>query len=360
MSEETKFSERTNSPSWASFLLRYILGAVVVYWLIHSDSIDFAVVGLIDLRIAIIALILVGVQFVLAGLRIVLLLRSASINVGIWRCCLYNAVGVFFSIFLPGGISGDVARAYYFLRCDTARGISKTALLGILLTDRIIGMVVMIMIGLVSCTFMADKLGIETSFLFGGWVVFLVGFLIYFWICRVNLAHWALPKGGTFLFLLNRLTTLRSHLDLRSHSRNTIAISITLSLGIHLSSITLISSFADLLKTGLTFWQVMGLAPFGQIVNMTPLSPGGLGIGEQGFQSLFAMAGGSQGGNTFLLSRLFFSSPAILGFVVLVHSFVKAHRVFRPGELDIALDHSASALTSMDKSVSDSKQSSQQ
>jgi uncharacterized membrane protein YbhN (UPF0104 family) len=125
-------------------------------------------------------------------------------------------------------------------------------------------------------------------------------------------------------------------MDLSSYSRATLATSITLSFGIHLSAIVLIFLFANLLKSGLSFWQVMGLAPFGLLVNMIPLSPGGLGIGEQGFQSLFALAGGTQGGNAFLLSRIFFSSPALIGLAVLIQSFIKAHRVIHVDESEFA------------------------
>jgi uncharacterized protein (TIRG00374 family) len=354
-----KTDNNANSPRWASFLFRYILGAIVVYWLVNTNSIDFGVFELIDLRVATIALILVGIQFFLAGLRIAFLLKSVGINIGIWRCSLYNAVGIFFSIFLPGGISGDVARAYYFLRCHTAKGISKTAMLGILLTDRIIGSAVMIMIGLGACTFVADTLGIASPFLIASWIAFVGGCFIYLWLCQVDLRRCAVPNSGIVLRLLNRVASLLSHMDVRSHSRETIAISIALSLGIHLCGIALISSFADLLKTGLSFWHVMGIAPFGLLVNMTPLSPGGLGIGEQGFQSLFALAGGSQGGNTFLLSRIFFSSPAILGLVVLVQSFIKAHRVFRLSEFDVALHPSSPVPSSKDKALSDGVRSSE-
>jgi uncharacterized membrane protein YbhN (UPF0104 family) len=297
---------------------------------------------------------LVSIQFFLAGLRVSVLLKSAGINVSPWRCSLYNAVGIFFSIFLPGGISGDLARAYYFLRCDTAKGISKAVVLGVLLTDRIIGSAVMVMIGLGACTLVAGTLGIAAPLLLAIWIAFVVSCLIYLWLCRVDLRQWAVLNRGIFLSILGPLASLLSNMDLRSHSRKTLAISLALSLGIHLSVIALISSFADILKSGLSFWQIMGLAPFGLLVNMIPLSPGGLGIGEQGFQSLFAIAGGSQGGNTFLLSRIFFSSPALLGLLVLIQSFIKAHRVFRLREFDVPLHLTASASSSKDKVVNDS------
>ena len=322
----TKIDGGVSQARWLPLLARYVLGCVIVFWLVRTENINLSVVRLIDFRIAGIALFLTGIQFVLSGWRVRALLKSAGIHVGLWRCIMYNAVGIFFSIFLPGGVSGDVARAYYFWRCDTVRGASKATLLGVLLMDRIIGSSVMVLIGLVACTFVVDTLGVGKLFLVAGWVAFITGGMIFLLLCRVDSNWWGTSGDGIVSFWLARAKKLFSNMDLRTYSRTTLATSITLSFGIHLSAIILIFLFASLLKSNLSFWQVMGLSPFGLLVNMVPLSPGGLGIGEQGFQSLFALAGGTQGGNAFLLSRIFLSSPALLGLVVLVQSFIKAHR----------------------------------
>ncbi|MBI5937552.1 MAG: flippase-like domain-containing protein [Betaproteobacteria bacterium] len=328
-------TSNTKSARWPSLLARYFLGCIIVFWLIRTDNIDLTVVKAINLRVAATALILAALQFILAGWRVRILLRTAGIHVSLWRCIAYNAVGIFFSIFLPGGISGDVARAYYFWHCDTARGASKSALLGALLTDRVIGSIVMILIGLIASTLIANTLGLGKLFLVAGWLGFVTGGLIYMRLCQAESKHRPVTIMGYSAPWLSRLASLLANMDIRSLPRPMLLSTITLSIGIHLSAIVLIFLFADLLKSGTSFWQVTGLAPFGLLVNMIPLSPGGLGIGEQGFQSLFALVGGTQGGNTFLLARIFFSAPALLGLIVLIHSFIKAHRVIRFDEADV-------------------------
>lgn len=320
---------KAKSTRWLSFAARYFLGCVIVYWLVHNDSIDLSVVKIINFRIAAAALALALTSFALAGWRVRILLAAAGIHVGLWRCISYNAVGIFFSIFLPGGISGDLARAYYFWHCNTTRGASKSALLGALLTDRVIGSIVMVLIGLIASTLIANTLGLGKLFLLIGWLGFVAGGLFYMRLCRVDSRPESITILGYSSPWFTRFASLLGSMDLRTLPRSTLTLSIALSIGIHMSAIMLIFLFAGLLKSGVDFWQVMGLAPFGLLVNMIPLSPGGLGIGEQGFQSLFALVGGAQGGNTFLLSRIFLSTPALLGLVVLIHSFVKAHRVIR-------------------------------
>ena len=319
---------RFSPKRWIALLVRYILGAVIVFWLLRTDSIDFQVIDLIDFRVAVLGMLLVGIWFLLAGLRVALLLRSVGVQVELWRSMMYNSVGVFFSIFLPGGISGDLARAYYFLNCKTANRVSKAVLLGALIVDRVIGSVVMLFIGLVTITILLGMQGIGGYYLLAGWIAFFAGGLVYFWLCSLDLGARFSRDGSRISHLLCSVTSLLRNVDVRAYSKLTLVKSLTLSLGIHFITIALIFFFSNLLKTGLSFWQVMGIAPFGLIINMVPISPGGFGVGEKGFQILFALAGGANGGNTFLLSRVFFSSPAIIGLVLVMHSFIKAHRLF--------------------------------
>jgi uncharacterized membrane protein YbhN (UPF0104 family) len=53
--------------------------------------------------------------------------------------------------------------------------------------------------------------------------------------------------------------------------------------------------------------------PVGLLINAVPLSPGGLGIGENAFELLYTMVGGANGGTSFLLARVFLYSPALIG-----------------------------------------------
>jgi uncharacterized membrane protein YbhN (UPF0104 family) len=77
--------------------------------------------------------------------------------------------------------------------------------------------------------------------------------------------------------------------------------------------------------------KITAVAPLGLLANALPLTPGGLGIGEKGFELLYNAVGGQNGGNSFLLSRVFLFAPALLGVVVLIHQFVRAHRFLISG-----------------------------
>lgn len=316
-----------------SIILRYILGGALVYWLLKTKSINLAVIELIDFEVAIKASLITIIYFILGGLRIEILLRSIGIKVGLLQCVAYNSVGALFSIFLPGSISGDFARAYYFLSCDAVKGTSKTTLISVLIMDRLIGCFVLVLIGLVASTFVSGTLGINTKYLIAAWIIFFSGGLLIYCVFRIDLVGWAESidiKNSKFLI---SVWLVLKKMNVMAYSRTALTQCLVISCLIHLSAISLITLFSNLLKTSLSIWQIMGLAPFGLLVNMVPISPGGIGIGEQGFQLLFELAGGDQGGNTFLLSRIFFSSSAVLGFMVLIKSFIRMHYYVIPQSL---------------------------
>ena len=304
---------------WLSIAARYLIGFLIIVWLLHADHISLKVFNLINVRVAAVATILVFIQVLLAGWRVHLLLATHGIPVGIWRCVAYNSVGVFYSLFLPGGMSGDLARAYCFWRASPEA--SKSALFGALFVDRLLGTVAMIVMGLVAGTFLMATLDLQ-QYVLASWLGFVVLGAGYFFI--TSLHHKGdKTKGGFFGHLLRFIEKI----DLQGYSASTIGISGAISLTGHLCAVLVIYLFSDLMHSGLDLLQIVAVAPIGLLANALPLTPGGLGIGEKGFDLLYRMVGGSQGGNSFLLSRVFLFAPAIFGAFVLLYQFIKSHRV---------------------------------
>jgi uncharacterized membrane protein YbhN (UPF0104 family) len=333
--------------------LRYILGGALVYWLLKTESIDLAVIELIDLEVALKASLISIVYFIFAGLRIEILLRSIGVKVGLLQCILYNSVGSLFSNFLPGGISGDFVRAYYFLSCEAVKATSKTALISVLIMDRLIGCFVLILIGLIASTFVSGTLGIDIKYFIAAWLIFFLAGLLIYYVIRIDLVVWAESTNMKSSKFFIPLALVFKKMSMLVYSRIAITQCLVISCVIHLTAISLIALFSNLLKASLSIWQIMGLAPFGLLVNMVPISPGGIGIGEQGFQLLFELAGGDQGGNTFLLSRIFFSSSALLGFMVLVNSFIKMHYFLINPSLKYDLEFNPSEFPPESKTLKD-------
>ncbi|MCK9622350.1 MAG: flippase-like domain-containing protein [Methylobacter sp.] len=304
--------------SWFSIAARYLIGVLIVAWLLNADLINPKVLDLINIRIASIATLFVLIQLFLAGWRVHLLLAAHDISVGIWRCIAYNTVGIFYSLFLPGGMSGDLARAYCFWRAYPAA--SKSALFGALFVDRLLGTVAMIFMGLLSGTFLMTALGLQ-KFVITSWIGFVVLGVGYFLVIRL---HHRGDKTNTGF--VGRVLRFIEKIDLQGYSARVIGISAMLSLTGHLCAVVVIYLFSGLMHSGLDFLQVVTVSPIGLLANALPLTPGGVGIGEKGFDLLYGMIGGSQGGNSFLLSRVFLFSPACLGAIVVSSQFIQSHR----------------------------------
>jgi uncharacterized membrane protein YbhN (UPF0104 family) len=85
------------------------------------------------------------------------------------------------------------------------------------------------------------------------------------------------------------------------------------SMVIHLLLVALVYICSVHSASGLDFLRVFVATPVGILVNAIPLSPGGLGIGENAFELLYKMVGGTNGATSFLLARVFLYSPALVG-----------------------------------------------
>ena len=295
-------------------LLRYLIGGAIVLWLFKTNQLNPDLLSLIDMKTVFLLLGLCAVQFLLCGYRVKLLLAAHHISVSFSRCFAYNAIGIYYSMFLPGGMSGDAVRAFYFWRCKTNKAkASKSAMIGALITDRLIGTLVLVLVGLLGATFSANSLGISTSYLAVVWPVFGLLLGLYCFLCGTHRFEWNISETSRFGLTGYRIKGLLSKLDLSSYPRGVVLGSILISIIVHVLTILAIFIIATRLNSGLRFDQLMAVAPVGLLVNAVPISPGGLGVGEKSFDILFTMIGGQQGANTFMLSRIFLFSPAILG-----------------------------------------------
>jgi hypothetical protein len=104
-----------------------------------------------------------------------------------------------------------------------------------------------------------------------------------------------------------------------------------LSVAIHALAVFLIYLCAVHANAGLGLAGVFSVGPFGLLANAIPISPGGLGVGEQSFEFLFHLLGARNGASSFLMARVFLYSPAAIGAVVAAIFFLRLHRLAHLG-----------------------------
>ena len=295
---------------WLSLVARYLVGFLIIYWMVHTETLDFTALRNIS-PLSIAEGVSLGLMIVaLTAFRVQYLLRDQSIHVSYRRCYVYNCIGLFYSLFLPGGMSGDAARAYYFLQDVRERRI---ALVGALLLDRFLGLVTMIALGIISGLFLAFVLTWIIPYLIGFTVLLavLVGGLAA--AIRYEISHRQTPGAHRMLRLWEKFRSTFGRLHMTEYSGRTLTVSVILSALVNVLSIVVIYLSSVLNGAGLNFIEVSAVSPLGMLTNAIPISPGGLGVGEKSFDVLYQALGGSNGAGSFLVTRIFFYSPAVLG-----------------------------------------------
>lgn len=79
-----------------------------------------------------------GIFEIMAGIRWQILLRVQGIHISWWRLYGLLMVGLFFSLFIPGGTGGDLVKGYYLLK-EAPVGRKTSAALSVVM-DRMLGM----------------------------------------------------------------------------------------------------------------------------------------------------------------------------------------------------------------------------
>ena len=297
----------------ASIAVRYALGAILVYWLVRTDVLDLSPFASMSAAFIVQGVLLGLAVTVLSSWRIQYLLLDQKIDVGYRRCFLVNCIGLFYSLFLPGGISGDAARAFYFFGDAHQKRI---AVVGALLLDRFLGLVTLIALGIVSGLFLASVLPRVVPYLV--WssallVAMVAGFIVAL---RYEIEHRQTPGAHRLLRLWEGARGAFARLHLDEYSARTLAISVALSVLMNALMIALIYVCSVLNGAHLGLVEVSAAAPLGLLTNAVPLSPGGLGVGEKSFDVLYRALGGVHGAGSFLTTRVFLYCPAVLGGVV--------------------------------------------
>jgi glycosyltransferase 2 family protein len=312
---------------WLSLAARYLLGFCLVYWLVHTEVLDFRPLASISAGLIAQGVLLGASINALSAFRIQYLLRDQNIRTSYGRCFIVNCIGLFYSLFLPGGVSGDAARAYYFF--NDAHG-KRIAVVGALLLDRLLGLITLIGFGILSGLFLASVLPRILPWLAGFsalLAVLVIGLVI---VIRYELQHRQTPDAHVMLRLWEKARGTFAKLRLHDYSTRTLILSMILSALMNVLAIALIYLCSVLNGAHLGLMEVSAVSPLGLLTNAIPLSPGGLGIGEKSFDMLYKAIGGEKGAGSFLTARVFLYSPALLGGLVALWFLVKVRHPHVP------------------------------
>ncbi|HPF37657.1 MAG TPA: lysylphosphatidylglycerol synthase transmembrane domain-containing protein [Phycisphaerae bacterium] len=274
------------------------VATVLMAWLIRSGALRWpALAKLFDApRIVAVAMFCVIANYVFLAMRLSSIVRAAGGRLSRPDAMRFTMAAAFAGWLIPGGLGSDLAKAYLLGRGfdgDVSKGI------GVALVDRLLGLAALMALAVGGMLATLDRIR-QTPALMGllvACVAILIGFaamfVVAFALARRNDAH-APPRDvtGGIMGVVKRVT---SAIGATARRPSGMAMGFFWSLCAQAS----IVGAAVVVCVGLTgatpSLTTCALVPVGFVANALPLAPGGLGVGEAVFDTLFAMAGTAGG-----------------------------------------------------------------
>ena len=297
-------------------IFRFALGAAILVYLYRSGMFKLSPLArLLDswpISLAGVAILLADI-FIM-GIRTCWMFEPVGMRLSIWKSFQLNLVASFFTNVIPGAAGGDVARIYYTTKGNPGNRGKVTI---VVLLDRGMGLFSMLVLPLLVAPFFADLLrnvrvlrdlvivdGAAAAAMLAGFVV-----CVHSEWPR-ELVNTSSARWEKWLTIPRRvLDVLR---DYRGGAKQ-LAGALTMSV-IANASVILVMTLA-LLPINPTWlsWKMSLLVPLGQLANSFPLTPGGLGVGEAAFHSLFEMSGLHGGVESVISWRIWRAVVGLIG-----------------------------------------------
>ncbi|MCK5883549.1 MAG: flippase-like domain-containing protein, partial [Bacteriovoracaceae bacterium] len=308
-------------------LLKIIFAGSIIWWLFSKGHLDF---GMVPKVMAMPQLIAVMLGFLLINLAMtsyrwkLLLEIKASKKLPFGRITWLTWVGIFFSTFLPGAVTGDIIKLVYARELDDH--LNKTFLVTSALFDRILGMFGLLFImGSTSLFYYRDLIEISPKIapllhfnflLCLGMVVFYITIFIphHYQVVILRLVG-MVPKIG------QKLKHLFEQVWLIGHSKKTVLITTVMSI---ISQTGNVFAFwfltAPFYSTAVAFKYTATFIPLGLISVAIPISPSGMGVGHVAFKELYELIGVTGGAslfNLYILAMISFNLVGVIPYLMI-------------------------------------------
>lgn len=296
-------------------VVRLVIAGAVLAFLARTGRVDWrALRGLLDhMGVMLVALALVCLLFVLVSWRVCILLRARALRLTLRDSMELSLVTNLFTLVLPGG-GGDIVRLYYTTRDAPGR---RTEIATILVLDRITGLLALTLFPLFAAPLCLPLIRgspvLQTLLVLAAGSSAMILMAVALAISRraraVSVVQWILrtvPLRGYLGLMLDTLQGFRTQLG-------TLALAVAVSLVAHTLGISVLVLFVGVIDPGGSLLAVPLLAALGMMANSIPITPGGLGVGEAAFESLFRLAGLEGGAEALLGWRIILLALAPVG-----------------------------------------------
>jgi len=260
------------------------------------------------------AVALMGVDVLMMSLRLSWLLRPHGLRLPLGKSLQLTFVSFFFTMFLPGSAGGILAKLFYAARENEGR---RTEIAAVVIFDRAMGLLSLLLLSLALVPAFPHLVWsvVELRLLVLIDLALTVGLLVGF-LCVLLDGSWANRLLRKALEWMPWKDLPRRVFDAISFYRGSVG-TLFAALGASLLanfSVVCVAALARFALAPSSFaLRVFLVAPMGYIANSLPLTPGGLGVGEEAFNSLFKLMGLGGGADVLLGWRVWALPVSIVG-----------------------------------------------
>jgi len=298
-------------------LLRLAIGVGLLVYLAKTGVVDFKALGNLFTAwpVTVAAMVLLLSDSALMSVRLSWLFQPHGLKLRFGMSFQLTLVSFFFATFLPGAASGDLAKLCYTARANSSRRIE---IMTVVLLDRAIGLFSLLILPLMFAPMFVSVIrsvpALRSLLLAVGLLALctLTIFLLFLFnepvVNRVpSGALRRLAKNAIVQEMLGTIDTYRKHSGVLLA-----ALGASLFANLFLVLVTMLG----LLAVAPSSWtsRMCLVIPIGHIVNSLPLTPGGLGVGETAFNTLFDITGLRGGAGALLCSRIWTALVGLIGF----------------------------------------------
>lgn len=287
-------------------LIKLIIALGLIYWLINSGKLDFAILksSFSTPTRVILAILFMQIDNIIVAYRLRLLLDIKVKNtINFIKLFWANWIGIFFNSVLPGSVTGDIVKIFYIKDLD--ENLTKKYLLVSVFIDRVLGLLGLISLGGISSIINYSKLNnlggdvlvlthINMALFFI--VICVLVMIFYFENLPIFLAKSFNQKKYIGKFI-NKLEELWRNICLfKSIIFKALGVSMIIQGAAILIFWFLTNGYADNTFSLSTAFTVL---PIGFIAIAVPIAPAGLGVGHVVFQKLLSFFGIMNGASLF-------------------------------------------------------------
>lgn len=271
-------------------ILKIAFSVGIIYWLIQSDKLNFsALKSLLTPTYALIGFSLIGLTVFAASERWRMLIRSQGIEASAWSTLKLALIGNFFNFAMPGGVGGDVVKAYYFTREHPG---TKVVALTSVLMDRVLGLFSMILMAMVVMFYDLNHI-VHVPTL---WTLFWIITALFFGfaIALSLIFSTALYSSGFLTKIISKLPLsaklMKLYESMHLYGNNGARVMATIMFSLIGQTCSILFLFLAGYAAGYTEVSLktyLLVAPLGFMATALPISPAGVGVGQAAFYFLF-------------------------------------------------------------------------